>query len=376
VAGDDTERTEDPTPERRRKAREDGQFPRAKDAGNIVASVLVMLLLSGFGGSMSRELHEFTARCLSEPYDLLRGDPTALFHTVSAVVAMLVLPIAAAAALGALALGVAEAGYHPNMDLASPKWERLNPLPRLQQMFMLQETAIDITLQLARVVVVGVVAYKSVEDAFPRLMQLSRVDLRSAAAEIIAGLFKLALWSSLALAALALLDFLKSFRKHEQSIKMSRQELKEEMKQQEGDHRIKHRQRARAREQLKRGLAKAVAQSDFVVTNPTHISVALRYRVNEGAPLVTAKGYDEVALYIRKLAKEHDVPIIENKPLARALAKRVKPGKPVPVDLYAAVAEILAFVYRLKKRSIESLTRQAAPRRARRAGLPPPNTPS
>jgi len=376
VAGDDTERTEEPTPERRRKAREEGQFPRAKDAGNIVASVLVMLVLAGFGDGMSRELHQFTWRCLSEPYDLLRGDPTALFHTVSAVVAMLVLPVAAAAALGALALGVAEAGYHPNMDLAAPKWERLNPLPRLQQMFMLQETAIDITLQLARVVVVGVVAYNSVEDAFPRLMQLSRVGVRSAAAEIISGLYKLALWSSLALAALALLDFLKSFRKHEQSIKMSRQEVKEEMKQQEGDPRIKHRQRARAREQLKRGLAKAIASSDFIVTNPTHISVALRYRVNEGAPLVTAKGYDEVALYIRKLAKEHDVPIIENKPLARALAKRVKPGRPVPVDLYAAVAEILAFVYRLKKRSIESLTRQAAPRRARRAAPPAPKAPS
>jgi flagellar biosynthesis protein FlhB len=373
VAGDDTERTEEPTPERRRKAREDGQFPRAKDAGNIVASVLVMLVLAGFGDRMSRELHQFTARCLAEPYDLLRGDPTALFQAVSAVVAVIVLPIAAAAALGALALGVAEAGYHPNLDLVSPKWDRLNPMPRLQQMFMLQETAVDITLQLARVVVVGVVAYNSVEDAFPRLMQLSRVGLRSAAAEIITALYKLTLWSSLALAALALIDFLKSFRKHEQSIKMSRQELKDEMKQQEGDHRIKHRQRARAREQLKRGLAKAIASSDFVVANPTHISVALRYRVNEGAPLVTAKGYDEVALYIRKLAKEHNVPVIENKPLARALAKRVKPGRPVPVDLYAAVAEILAFVYRLKKRSIESLTQQAAPRRARRAAPPPPS---
>jgi len=376
VSDSDSERTEEPTPERRRKAREEGQFPRAKDAGNIVASVLVMLVLTGFGDGMSRELHQFTARCLSQPYDLLRGDPTALFHTLAAICAMIVLPIAAAAALGALALGVAEAGYHPNMDLAAPKWERLDPLPRLRQMFMLQETAMDITLQMARVLVVGIVAYKSVEDAFPRLMQLSRVDVRSAAAEVIAAMFKLALWSSLALATLALVDFLKSFRKHEQSIKMSRQELKDEVKQQEGDPRIKHRQRARAREQLKRGLAKAVASSDFIVANPTHISVALRYRVNEGAPLVTAKGYDEVALYIRKLAKEHDVPVIENKPLARALAKRVKPGRPVPVDLYAAVAEILAFVYRLKKRSIESLTRQAAPRRARRGGPPAPNAPS
>jgi flagellar biosynthesis protein FlhB len=366
----DSERTEEPTPERRRKAREEGQFPRAKDAGNIVASVLVMLTLAGFSGSITREMSTFSARCFSQPYDLLRGDPRALFHHVAAVSALIVLPVAVAAALGALALGVAEAGYHPNMDLAAPKWNRLDPLPRLKQMFMLQETAVDVVLQLARVVVVGVVAYNSVADAFPRLMQLGRVDVRSAAAEVVATLFQLALWASLALAALALIDYLKSYRKHEQSIRMSRQELKEEMKQQEGDHRIKHRQRARAREQLKRGLAKAVAGSDFVVANPTHICVALRYRVHEGAPMVTAKGYDEVALYIKKLAKEHDIPVIENKPLARALAKRVRPGKPVPVDLYAAVAEILAFVYRLKKRSLESLTREAAGSPRRRGQKP------
>jgi flagellar biosynthesis protein FlhB len=369
VSDSDSERTEEPTPERRRKAREEGQFPRAKDAGNIVASVLVMLTIAGLGSSMTREMRDFAARCFSQPYELLRGDPAAVFHNLAAVAALIVLPVAAAAALGALALGVAEAGYHPNMDLVAPKWDRLNPMPRIKQMFMLQETAVDITLQLARVMVVGIVAYKSVKSAFPRLMQLNRVDVRSAAAEVISALFKLCLWASLALAALALIDYIKSWRKHEQSIKMSRQDLKEEMKQQEGDHRIKHRQRARAREALKRGLAKAIASSDFVVANPTHICVALRYRVHEGAPTVTAKGYDEVALYIRKLAKEHDIPVIENKPLARALAKRVKPGRPVPVDLYAAVAEILAFVYRLKKRSIETLTRQA-PRAQRRGGKP------
>jgi flagellar biosynthesis protein FlhB len=356
VAESDSERTEDATPERRRKAREEGQFPRAKDAGNIAASVLVMLVLAGLGEHISKELRTFTARCFSQPYELLRGDPTALLHHLAGVFAMIVFPVGAAAALGALALGVAEAGYHPQLELVAPKWDRLDPLPKLKQMFMLQETAADITLQLARVVVVGVVAYDSVKSAFPRLMQLGRVDIQSGAAEIVSALFKLALWSSLALAVLALLDYLKSYRKHEASIRMSRQELKEEMKQQEGDHRIKHRQRARAREALKRGMVKAIAASDFVVTNPTHVAVALRYRVHEGAPTVTAKGYDEVAMYIRKLAKEHDIPIIENKPLARALAKRVRPGKPVPVDLYAAVAEILAFVYRLKKKSLDTLT--------------------
>jgi flagellar biosynthesis protein FlhB len=363
VSESDSERTEEPTPERRRKAREEGQFARAKDAGNTVATILVLCTLAALGDDIVKLLGDFAARCFGEPYDLIRGDPKALLHVIASTVATIVIPVACAAALGGLALGIAEAGFHPNLDLAAPKWNRLDPLPKLKQMFMLQSMAVDITLQLSRVLVVGFVAYRSIKNTFPHLMQLNRVDLPSGVLEVLSALFELALWSSLALATLALIDYLKSYRKHEQSIRMSRQELKDEMKQQEGDQRIKQRQRARAREAAKRGIRRAVESADFVIANPTHISVAIRYRVNEGAPVVTAKGYDEVALYIRRLAKDHDIPVIENRPLARALAKRVKPGRPVPVDLYAAVAEILAFVYRLKKRSISSLTSKARPAR-------------
>lgn len=348
----ESERTEEPTPDRRRKAREDGQFPRGKDAGNTVAGVAVLITLAALGKSSLDTLRKFAVHCYSEPYELVRGDPRELLHAVATTIGVIIFPMVAAAALGGLAIGIAEAGFHPNMKLAAPKWERLDPLPKLKQMFMLQEMGVDIVLQLLRVAAVLAVAYISIKNTFPKLLQLQRVGLEAAALEIARAVFRLGLWSSLALGGLALLDYIKSYRKHEASIRMSRQELKDEMKQQEGDHRIKQRQRARAREAAKRGLAKAVAQSDFVIANPTHISVALRYRMAEGAPVVTAKGYDEVALYIRKLAKEAKIPVIENRPLARALAKRVKQGRPVPVDLYAAVAEILAFVYRLKGKAL------------------------
>jgi flagellar biosynthesis protein FlhB len=373
VANDDTERTEEPTPERRRKAREEGQFARGKDSGNTVAGVLVILTLSAIGPNIAKLLGQFATRCYGEPYDLVRGDPKALLQAVATSLASIVLPVAGAASLGGLAIGIAEAGFHPNLSLAEPKWERLNPLPKLKQMFMLQETGVDVVLQLLRVFAVGMVA--SVKSAFPRLMHLHRVDLQSGVVEVLLALFRVALWASLALAALSLLDYIKSWRHHEQSIMMSRHELKEEMKQQEGDQRIKQRLRARAREAAKRGIARAVANADFVIANPTHISVVLRYRVAEGAPMVTAKGYDEVALYIRKLAKEHDVPVIVNRPLARALAKRVKAGRPVPIDLYAAVAEILAFVYRLKNKSLDSLARRNPPGPAPTAPAQRPGAP-
>jgi flagellar biosynthesis protein FlhB len=135
---------------------------------------------------------------------------------------------------------------------------------------------------------------------------------------------------------------------------MSRQELKDEMKQSEGDPAMKGRQRARAREMIRKGLLKQIKRSDVVIANPTHVSVALRYRAEEGAPIVTAKGVDEVALYIRELAKKHGVPIVENIPLARALNAKVKVGKTIPMELYKAAAEVLAFVYRLKARTIKA----------------------
>ncbi|MGC4064336.1 MAG: EscU/YscU/HrcU family type III secretion system export apparatus switch protein [Polyangiaceae bacterium] len=103
---------------------------------------------------------------------------------------------------------------------------------------------------------------------------------------------------------------------------------------------------------MKRGIAKELKRSDVVIANPTHICVALRYRPAEGAPVVTAKGYDEVAFYIRKLAEKNGIPVVENKPLARALAESTKVGRTIPVDLYQAVAQVLAFVYRLKGRTI------------------------
>jgi flagellar biosynthesis protein FlhB len=164
----------------------------------------------------------------------------------------------------------------------------------------------------------------------------------------------LALWTSAALAAMVALDYAYNRFKFEKSIMMSQQEIKDEHKQQEGDPRIKARMRAKAREMAKRSMLQAVSQADFVIANPTHVSVAIRYRPEEGAPIVATKGYDEVALHIRALAKQHNVPIVENIPLARALAKRVKIGRTIPVDLYAAVAEVLAFVYRLKNRKISA----------------------
>jgi flagellar biosynthesis protein FlhB len=352
LADSDQEKSEEATPERQKKAREEGQFPRGKDSGNTLGTLLVLLLIVGMAEQLQVTVRDFSVTCLRDLDVLVRGELSILLQHTAIALTVLVVPVAFAAAIGATAAGVAEAGFHPNMDLAAPKWERLNPISRLQQMFSPGQALATIALQLARVIAVAVVAYFSIKRSFPALVRISRSSVAAAAVEVAVAVLQLAVWSSAALVVLVAIDYGYSWFKHNKQIMMTREEIKEEFKQQEGDPKIRARQRARAREIAKRSVAQAMKGADFVIANPTHVSVAIRYRPDEGAPVVAAKGYDEIALHIRHLAKEHNVPIIENVPLARALAKRVKVGRHIPVDLYGAVAEILAFVYRLKKRRI------------------------
>jgi flagellar biosynthetic protein FlhB len=347
---DDSEKTEEPTPERRQKARDDGQFARARDTGAIAATLAVLLVLNGIWADVVGVLREFCLACFNEPLMLVRGDMTLVVEQTIKVLAVTCVPVALFACAAGMAAGFAEAGFHPNFETLQPKFERLDPIGKLQKLLSPKEGLVNIAMSLLRVGVVAAVAYWVLEAEFPRLAVASRGTLTMAAIQIGQVTFKVAAWCTFALGVLAAIDYAQSWWKHEQSIKMSRQELKDEMKQQEGSPQVKQRQRARAREMMKRGILKAVKESTVIVTNPTHVAVALRYHPAEGAPIVMAKGYDEVAQHIKKLAKEMGIPMVENVPLARGLAEKVKAGRPIPADFYAAVAELLAFVYRLRAR--------------------------
>ncbi len=345
---DDSEKTEEATPERRRRAREEGQFPRSKDAHAVAASLAVLLALTALATEYGTLLSTYTVQHFGEPYALVHGEVGRVFSELGGVVLRLLVPPACIAVAMSLLVGFAEAGIEPRLELVLPKWSRIDPLARLRELLSPKQQAVTGLLTLARVVVIGVVSTLLLRDAFPLLARLTRAELGAAVHEVLAVAMRFSLWATLALAGLAAIDYFQSWLRHERSIRMTKQEIKEEHHQQEGDPRVRARQRARARELARRGLATEVKRADVVIANPTHISVVLRYRPERGAPVVSAKGYDEIALYIRKLATEHGVPVVENRPLARALAASVRVGRPVPVELYAAVAEVLAFVYRLK----------------------------
>jgi flagellar biosynthetic protein FlhB len=348
----DADKTEPASAERRRKARQQGDFPRSKDAGGVAAGLAVLIALATLGVPAAKELAAFAVRCFNEPFDLIRGDPSALVARMAAVLSALALPSAVAASIASLAISFAQSGFHPQMDLLTPNFARLDPVGRIRSLFVPSQAFASLVQSILRVGLVGYFVYKALRDALPMISHLARTDLHGAVAAVAEALARLAMNSTFALALLAALDYAWSKFSWERSHRMSKQEVKDEFRQMEGDPRVKGQLRARARQRLKKNLAKQVRGSDVVLANPTHVSVALRYRAQDGAPVVSAKGYDEVAMHIREIAREAKIPIVENRALARALASRVRVGKAIPVDLYAAVAEVLAFVYRLRGRRV------------------------
>jgi len=344
-----SEKTEEPTPEKRQRARDEGQMARSRDGGAVAATAAVLLVLLSSGSAMLGVVRTFAVRCFHNPQQVSGAEPGRIFKEFAIGLATVTIPIALAAALGGIAIGLLEAGFRPRLELAAPKWSRLDPTGKIMQLFSLKQGSISAIMALLRVAAVAAVAYWVIKSEFAGLARVSRTELSSGLLFIGHLIMRIAVGCVVALGVLSALDYGVSWRRLRGELMMSRQELKEELRQQEGDPRVRAKIRLRARELAKRGIAKEVRRSDVIVANPTHVSVALRYRSSEGAPVVMVKGYDEVALFIRKIAEENGIAIVENRPLAWALADRARVGKMIPVDLYQAVAQVLAFVYRMKR---------------------------
>lgn len=349
---DDQEKTEDPTPEKLRKAREEGNIARSKDAGAVAASAAVLLTLGAMGSSAFQSYRAYIQHSFRaiERTDL--GILGQLATQTLSMIALATLPIGAAAALGGVLMGLAEIGIQLNWTLIEPKWSRLNPMGKLAKLFSPKSATITTILTLARVSVIGWIAASVIQNELPTLQQLPRLPIGAALISVLSITGRIAVWSTMALATLSAADYAQSWWQRLQDLKMSRQEIKEEMQQQEGNPKVKGRRLQRAREIARSGLLKEIKRADVVVANPTHVAVVLRYRPAEGAPVVSAKGLDDVAQIIKAMAKDHGVPVVESKALARALYAQVKVGRQIPLELFQAVAELLAYVYRLKRKKL------------------------
>jgi flagellar biosynthetic protein FlhB len=343
------ERTEEATPKRRADARKRGQVHRSTELTTAVALLggtwLLQSALPGMVNSLLALLREtFEAAPAVELTEL------AVHHEAAALVwvyAGLVGPLF----LGLCALGVishiGQVGFLFSGGLLRPQFSRVNPLAGAQRLFS-GRALMETIKTLVKLLVIGYVAWSAVSQHSDRLALLALMPPAAASAtlaEVVLGM----MWRTAgAWVVIAGADYAYGRWEFMRNLRMSREELKQEFKESEGNPEIKARLRQRARAMAKRRMMQDVPKADVVLANPTHYAVALRYAPGMGAPKVLARGAGFVAEQIKKTAREHGVPVVENKPLTQALFKACEVGQSVPPELYKAVAEVLAFVYRLR----------------------------
>jgi flagellar biosynthesis protein FlhB len=345
------ERTEKATPRKREKALETGQVALSQEVNSALVLVAGFSLLFAGTASMGRILNDNARYLLGEAHLFRLDSPFALSEFAAANVMVLVravAPVAGGIMVVGLLANLMQVGWHVNLTALSFRLDNINPLNGIKNMFS-RKMSFELVKSLVKILLIGAVAWWTVSSLGGELLGISLLPLTGAAAMGWHTLAKLVYRLAALMAALAVVDW--SFQKwqHEESLKMTRQEVIEENKDIEGDPQIKARMRAIQFEAVRKRMLAEVPRADVVVTNPTHFAVALKYKDGEAAPRVVAKGQDHLAQTIRRIARENRVPVIENKPLARALHKLVKVGAYIPDDLYQAVAEVLAYVYRLKR---------------------------
>ncbi len=347
------EKTESATPRRRQEAREEGKVARSADLTAACGLLAAVLLLEAFGFRLLTGMKLLLAAMLSgklaenptRATDLV-ALPTLSLHLVAAAL----LPIVVGILVVSLALTVGQVGFNVTTKPFEFDITKLSPLKGLKNLFSMRGWS-RLGFSIAKVAVIGTVGYIAIHQAMPQVLRLSELAILpmiGAAADLV---FIVALKLAVLLIIMGLMDYAYQRWQHEQDLLMTKQELKEEMKRMDGDPLVKQRRARVARQLAMQRTAQAVPKADVVVTNPTHFAVALKYDSKSmSAPRVIAKGADFLALRIRQIALANGVPLVERKEIARGLYHGVEVGQEIPPQFFSAVAEILAYVYRLAGR--------------------------
>ncbi len=346
------DKTEKATPKKREEAREKGQVARSMDANGAVVLMASVLALSAFGPRMLERMQEATIGVLayvSSPDVVDHKGVSELFMTTGMHVGMASAPVIMVCMLAGIAANVMQIGFKPSKKAIHPDFKKLNPLTGAKNLFGVN-AAVETVKNILKIGAVGGIVAMVV---FPKLEEMAALVGMPAEAllpHLASLILRVAQWGALAYLAIAAADFLYQRHRFEKGLKMDLQEVKQEHKQQELPSEVKGSQRRRAMEMSRARMMDAVPTADVIVTNPTHFSVALKYDSENPAPIVVAKGTDHLALRIRTEAAAHGVSVVPDPPLARALYARVDVGRQIPEELFAGVAQLLAYVYQVAGR--------------------------
>jgi len=347
-----SDRTEKATPKRREDAREKGQVARRPElaaTASFMAGMLMLRMTSDDLLHRSAQLFTRTSDYIVSRQPLTIPGLQGMFIDAGSSLALLSLPVIAAAMAAGLVSNFAQGGLTFAPKALMPKAERFNPVANVKRVFG-SNGPVELLKSFLKLGGLTIACYGTLKRGIAESPLLIGSPSGKTLFSLGSLIYTLGLRAAGVLLLVAALDYLYGWYKHEKSLRMTKQELKDEMRRQEGDPLFKMQRRRAARALAQRGIAAEVPHADVIVTNPTHFAVALKYdRASHAAPVVVAKGADFLAKKIREIAKAHDVPVVENPPLARSLYKSVDAGGTIPAELFRAVAELLAYVYRQRE---------------------------
>ncbi|WP_370741203.1 flagellar biosynthesis protein FlhB [Longirhabdus pacifica] len=344
------EKTEKATPKKRQESRKKGQVAKSNEIPGaliLLCSMLAMFLLGGF---FKNHIADFFAFTFHEYmlWDVTIDNMVIIFNNMMFEMLLILSPIMLVAVVFGIVGNYIQIGLLFTTEPLKVQFKKINPIEGAKKIFALRALA-ELVKSLLKLTIIGFIIFYTLWKEKEQIVQLSLLSLTDVLSYIARVTFLLGFQIGLLLIGIAILDYYYQRYEHEKSIRMSKQDIKDEYKKSEGDPLIKSKIKEKQKRMALQRMMQEVPHADVIVTNPTHFAVALKYDNQEmQAPMVIAKGQDYVAQKIKAIAKEHQIVTMENKPLARALFQQVEIGESIPEEMFQAVAEVLAYVYKMK----------------------------
>ena len=353
-SGSGQEKTEKATPKKRSKAREEGQVAKSMELPSVfvlLSGVAVLFFTGHFFGTQFSELMRTSFTFGTIPLFNIQYCMS-LLDQFSSWFLKLVLPVMGAVVFTALAINIFQVGFHISTKPIKPDLKRFNIIKGFGRLLSIRSMA-ELIKSILKLTIIGCIVYSVIRNESQTFLHIHHWEVSAILIYMLKVIFKIFMWVIMVMLLVAVADYAFQRQQFENRLKMTKQEVKDEMKQTEGDPQVKSRIKSIQIQAARKRMMQAIPEADVVVTNPTHLALAIRYEPGSmGAPQVVAKGAGHVAERIKQLASEHRIPVIENKKLAQNLYKLVPIGEEVPVQLYQTVAELLAYVYKLKGKTV------------------------
>ncbi|MCD6266354.1 MAG: flagellar biosynthesis protein FlhB [Deltaproteobacteria bacterium] len=344
------DKTEKATPKKREEARKKGEVAKSRELPSVAVLLASLITLTIFGSFMYTHIQTVMRESFSLPILKEVNIPEFMVFAEKMITIFILTlsPILAAIFITAVLSNIMQVGFMLTGESIRPKLSRLNPIKGFGRLFS-KQSFMELFKSLLKLAIVSIVAYLTVRAEMKNVYLLGDMEFNSIVAYILLTIFKIFIRCALAMIFLVAIDY--AFQKwdFEKRLKMSKKEVKDEFKRTEGDPLIKSRIRSIQMQMARKRMMQDVPKADVVITNPTSLALALKYDSSVmGAPKLLAKGAGEIAKRIRELAEKHDIPVVENKDLAQSIYSLVEIGQEIPPALYEAVAEVLAYIYKLK----------------------------